>query len=389
MTNLPEDSAPLGLYIHWPFCLSKCPYCDFNSHVRDRIDQKAWRDALLLELESAAADLPGRKLESIFFGGGTPSLMDPDTVGDLVKEARSHWLADPDLEVTLEANPTSVETARLKAYRDAGVNRVSLGVQALDEDALRFLGREHSTGSALDAVAEASSLFPRYSFDMIYARPTQTLLDWQGELRRALDFAAAHISVYQLTIEPGTAFQTRYRKGEFSLPEEDVAAAMFDMTQEVLGDAGLPAYEISNHARPGEESRHNLIYWRYHDWVGIGPGAHGRVTRDGVRSSEKRYRLPEKWLTTVQENGHGLEETVVLETRDRFEECLMMGLRLTEGVSLETLKAQDPDSYVALMNSSANTGLIDEGYVIWTDTHLKASAEGRLRLNAVIDHLLT
>ena len=273
---MPGDSRGFGLYVHWPFCLSKCPYCDFNSHVRDGVDHGRWRAALLAELDHYGAATAGRRLTSIFFGGGTPSLMDPGTVGAVIARAGLHWRPAGDIEITLEANPTSVEAERLADFRDAGVNRVSLGVQSLDDDALRFLGRGHSAAEALRAVDLAAGLFARTSFDLIYARPGQDVAAWQRELDRALAHAGDHLSVYQLTIEPGTAFHQAHRRGDLAVPSGDAAAALYEATQVALDAAGLPAYEISNHAAPGAACRHNLTYWRYGDYAGIGPGAHGR-----------------------------------------------------------------------------------------------------------------
>src|SRR5579863_145353 len=270
--------SELALYIHWPFCTSKCPYCDFNSHVRERIDEARWRNALLRELDRAAETLAGRRVASVFFGGGTPSLMAPQTAAALIERIATHWGLDDRTEITLEANPTSVEASRFAELRAAGVNRVSLGVQALDDGALKFLGRGHNAGEARGAVALAARLFPRFSFDLIYARPGQTLAAWRDELSAALAMAGNHLSLYQLTIEAGTAFATAYARGDFRLPDEETQAALYEVTQEALAAAGLPAYEISNHARPGEECRHNLVYWRYQDYLGIGPGAHGRLT---------------------------------------------------------------------------------------------------------------
>jgi oxygen-independent coproporphyrinogen-3 oxidase len=290
--------TPLGVYIHWPFCKSKCPYCDFNSHVRDGIDQARWRNALLTELEHAAREAPGRRVETMFFGGGTPSLMEPETVGAVIARAKALWDTAADVEITLEANPTSVEAGRFAALAQAGVNRVSLGVQALDAAALRFLGREHSADEAVEAIKTARRDFARYSFDLIYARPGQTPEDWAAELERALALAGEHLSLYQLTVERGTRFFTDHARGAFILPDEDQAAAMFELTQVRMAAAGLPAYEISNHARPGAACRHNLIYWRYQDYVGIGPGAHGRFAQGrpgapaGRRPGWKRSRGP-------------------------------------------------------------------------------------------------
>jgi len=300
--------TPLGVYLHWPFCKSKCPYCDFNSHVREGVEQGRWRRALLTELEYAAREAPGRQVETMFFGGGTPSLMEPETVGALIKRTRELWDTAADVEITLEANPTSVEAGRFAALAEAGVNRVSLGLQALDPAALKFLGREHSVDEALDALAIARKNFARHSFDLIYARPGQTPETWAEELERALALAGEHLSLYQLTIERGTKFFSEHARGAIALPVEEAAAEMFEQTQTRLAQAGLPAYEISNHARPGAACRHNLIYWRYQDYVGVGPGAHGRFTTGDAKRATRRTSGPEGWLLAIERDGHGTAE---------------------------------------------------------------------------------
>lgn len=327
----------LALYVHWPFCVSKCPYCDFNSHVRDGVDQGAWRDALLADLAYEAGMLPGRRLTSIFFGGGTPSLMPPETVAALIAAAGRHWTMAPDVEITLEANPSSVEAARFADLAAAGVNRVSLGLQALDDAALRFLGRAHDVAEGLAALDTAQKVFARVSFDLIYARPGQTMATWAAELERALAFGTEHLSLYQLTIEPGTRFATLAAKGALELPDADLAADLFDATREIAGNAGLPAYEVSNHARPGAESRHNLTYWRYGDYAGVGPGAHGR--RNGVAT--QRRRKPENWIARVGDIGHGIEAEEPLPPATQAVEALLMGLRLGEGVDLSRIAARN------------------------------------------------
>ncbi len=372
-----SPDAPVGLYVHWPFCKSKCPYCDFNSHVRQGVDHTAWRNALLRELEHTAEQAGPRRLHSIFFGGGTPSLMEPETAAAVIEAARAHWPAEADLEITLEANPTSVEAGKFAAFAEAGVNRVSLGVQSLRPGALSFLGRQHDAGQALAAVELAARHFPRFSFDLIYARPGQTVAEWRAELTEALPYTNGHMSLYQLTIEPGTAFHTDHRLGRFDMPDEDLAAAFFQETQALLEAHGMPAYEVSNHARPGEESRHNLIYWRYLDYAGIGPGAHGRMTLGGRKHAQRRYRLPEKWLEAVQKNGHAMEEEVPLDPETQRDERVMMGLRLGEGVLAEGLKEDRIDR------------LRDEGYLVRRGNRIVATGEGRLRLNSIIDFLLS
>ena len=318
--GLANRGPGFALYIHWPFCLSKCPYCDFNSHARERVDAARWERAYLAELERAAAETKGRTLASVFFGGGTPSLMPPETVAAILDRVRALWPAAPDIEITLEANPGASEAARFRAFRDAGVNRLSIGVQALDDAALQFLGRKHSAAEALAAVERAASIFDRFSFDLIYARPDQSVADWQAELARALSFAGEHLSVYQLTIEPGTAFHTAYQRGDFALPEEDTAADLYETTRDFLGAAGLHAYEISNHARPGAESRHNLTYWRYGDYAGIGPGAHGRLMLGARKFATCQQRLPETWLADVEASGCGEAERTVLDPAERGRE---------------------------------------------------------------------
>ena len=353
-----EFAEPFALYVHWPFCVSKCPYCDFNSHVRADVDQAAWRTALLADLAHEAAMLPGRTLGSIFFGGGTPSLMPPATVAAIIDAAARHWRVADEVEITLEANPSSVEAAKFADLAVAGVNRVSLGLQALDDATLAFLGRAHSVTEGLGALETAQAAFARLSFDLIYARPDQTPEAWDGELARALSFGTEHLSLYQLTIEPGTKFATLFQQGKLVPLDNDAAADMFESTRTRLSAAGLPAYEISNHARIGAESRHNLTYWRYGDYAGIGPGAHGR--RDGVATV--RHKKPENWLGALTRNGHGMVSEDVLPARDRAVEALLMGLRLREGVDLEQIAARsgiaEPVNQDAVARLAA-LGLID------------------------------
>ena len=366
----------LAVYIHWPFCKSKCPYCDFNSHVRERIDEARWRGALLAELEYYAALTPARTVTSIFFGGGTPSLMAPATAAAVLERVAALWPLDPAVEITLEANPSSVEAARFRDFRAAGVNRVSLGVQALDDAALEFLGRAHDRREALAALDVARRSFERFSFDLIYARPGHTVAAWEAELNRALALAGEHLSVYQLTIEPGTAFATAHARGDFALPDEETQAALYETTQERLAAAGLPAYEISNHARPGAECRHNLAYWRYRDYVGVGPGAHGRLTLEGRKVATRQRRAPETWVETVERAGHGTEETTALTPDEVREERLMMGLRLAEGVILD-----------APLASARLDPLVEGGFLTVEGNRLKATPAGRQRLNAVLTRL--
>jgi oxygen-independent coproporphyrinogen-3 oxidase len=378
----------LGVYVHWPFCKSKCPYCDFNSHVRDGIEQARWRRALLTELEHAAREAPDRRVETMFFGGGTPSLMAPETVGALIARTRQLWDTARDVEITLEANPTSVEAANFAALRRAGVNRVSLGVQALDPAALNFLGREHSADEAIAAIATARQHFARYSFDLIYARSGQTAESWLAELEQALAFAGEHLSLYQLTIERGTRFFAEHQRGAFELPGEEEAARMFELTQTRLEAAGLPAYEISNHARTGAACRHNLIYWRYQDYVGVGPGAHGRFAEGDTKRATRRTSGPENWLGQVEEQGHGTIETAVVTGRDRVEEALMMGLRLAEGIDrtlFQSVAGADP---VQALGEAKLAPLVAAGFLEIGPAHLKATAAGRQRLNALLERLI-
>ncbi len=381
-------TAPLGVYIHWPFCKSKCPYCDFNSHVRDGIDQERWRAALLKELEHAAREAPHRRVETIFFGGGTPSLMQPRTADALIGRVKTLWDTAPDLEITLEANPTSVESAGFAALAEAGVNRLSLGVQALDAEALRFLGREHSADEAIAAIDVARRHFARYSFDLIYARPGQTAEAWAAELDRALGLAGGHLSLYQLTIERGTRFFTDLARGDFALPDEDEAASLFELTQARLAAAGLPAYEISNHARPGSACRHNLIYWRYQDYVGVGPGAHGRFAEGGAKRATRRASGPEAWLAAVERTGHGTAETSLIVGRDLVEEALMMGLRLTDGIDRSVFASTTGADPVVALGEARLAPLVAAGYLDVDAAHLTATAAGRQRLNAVLERLV-
>ena len=339
MATEPEPDPPaapraddLAVYVHWPFCRSKCPYCDFNSHVGGAVDHDRWARALRAELDHFAALARRRRVTSIFFGGGTPSLMAPATLGAVIERIADRWSLSADAEITLEANPTSSEAGRLVAYRDAGVNRVSLGVQALDDAALVLLGRGHDGAEAIRAVATARALFDRVSIDLIYGRPDQTVAGWRAELERAVALTGDHLSAYQLTIEKGTPFFTAHRDGELTIPDDATAAALYDVTQSVLDDAGLPAYEISNHARPGGECRHNIATWSYRDYVGLGPGAHGRLTLDGRIIGFEQRRQPESWLAAVEATGHATRRTDIIDDNRRVTEMLMMGLRMRTGV---------------------------------------------------------
>ncbi|MEK7343558.1 MAG: radical SAM family heme chaperone HemW [Pseudomonadota bacterium] len=375
---------PLALYIHWPFCVSKCPYCDFNSHVREGIDADAWRAALLADMAHEAALTGGRPLSSIFFGGGTPSLMPPALVEALIAAAQAHWRFAPDIEITLEANPNSVEAARFADLAAAGVNRVSLGLQALEDEALHFLGRAHDVTEGLAALDTAQRVFGRLSFDLIYARPGQSEADWQAELARALAFGTGHLSLYQLTIEPGTRFATLVAQGKLTPADPDHGATLYELTQAMTGAAGIPAYEISNHARPGQESRHNLTYWRYGDYAGIGPGAHGR--RGGTATL--RHKKPENWMNAVARNGHGLQNEEPLLPEDQAREALLMGLRLGEGVDLERIAARSGVPLRQLVDTEAVTQLTNLGLVRQTGPRLQVAPAGMLLLDAILPEVV-
>jgi putative oxygen-independent coproporphyrinogen III oxidase len=380
--------AGFGVYLHWPFCKSKCPYCDFNSHVRERIDQERWRTALLADLEHAAAMSGARRVTSVFFGGGTPSLMPAETVAAALEKIDALWGLEPGTEVTLEANPTSAEAARFAAFGRAGVNRLSLGVQALDDAALTFLGRQHSAAEARAALELARNAFPRISFDLIYARPGQSARPWQAELAEALALEPEHISLYQLTIEEGTVFHGAWRRGELALPEEEAAAALYEETAERLAASGLPAYEISNHARPGGECRHNLTYWRYGDYAGIGPGAHGRLRWDGAKHATRQHRAPEAWLDLVAKQGHGWRQVEVIAAEQRLAEMVMMGLRLTEGITRDAFASELAAAPEDLLPSERLGRLVEEGYLVLDAAGLRATAAGRQRLDALLGYLL-
>jgi len=373
-----------ALYIHWPFCLAKCPYCDFNSHVRDSVDHAAWETALLADLRHEAQLAGGEPLDSIFFGGGTPSLMPPPLVARLLGEAEKLWGFAPGIEITLEGNPSSIEAANYEALSAAGVNRASLGIQALDDQTLRFLGRLHDADEGLRALATAQQVFSRVSFDLIYARPGQTPEAWAAELRRAIGFGTTHLSLYQLTIEPGTRFETMVRKGDFTPLDDDTCADLFTLTREQTAAAGLPAYEISNHAAIGEESRHNQTYWRYQDYVGIGPGAHGR--RFGTATV--RHRKPENWLSAVAANGHGIAESRMLGKREQAAEAMLMGLRLREGIDLAALAARFNLAPAALLDP-AKAELYRQQGLVWQDgARVGVTETGMPLLDALLGELV-
>ncbi|MEL6964201.1 MAG: radical SAM family heme chaperone HemW [Pseudomonadota bacterium] len=384
-----DDSLGFGLYIHWPFCRSKCPYCDFNSHVEGNVDHERWRHALLAELAHLSQTIGRRPLTSIFFGGGTPSLMAPLTAAALIEQATTDFGATPDIEITLEANPTSVECGRLRDFKEAGVNRLSLGVQSLNDDALRFLGREHSAREALKAVDQAARLFSRFSFDLIYARPGQTVDAWSDELNRALNYTNNHLSVYQLTIEPGTRFFNLHQRGQLELPEDDLQADLFEFTRSTLTAAGLPPYEISNHAADGEACKHNLVYWRTGDYAGIGPGAHGRVTLQGKRFATTTTRMPRAWLDKVETEGHSELPRELISINDQIIEMMLMGLRLEEGVDLKRLEQLAGRGWRDILNAAAIDAFFDEGWLTLDETRLQATESGLQRLNAILGSLLT
>ncbi len=377
-----------GVYVHWPFCLSKCPYCDFNSHVHASIDHDAWLEAYLKEIEHAASLTPDRIVDTVFFGGGTPSLMKPETVAGIIDKIRSSWRTGNDVEITLEANPTSVEADKFKAFRQAGVNRVSLGIQALNEADLKFLGRTHDTAQARTAIETAAREFDRFSFDLIYARPNQSVDAWQAELKQALEMAVGHLSLYQLTIEQGTPFYIQHERGEFKIPEQELAADLYDATQEILEAAGMPAYEVSNHARAGEESRHNQIYWRYGDYAGIGPGAHGRLTLGDAKQGTRAHRAPDIWLKQVSERGHGWHLPEPIDRKQRTLEALMMGLRLREGVPVARLSEEYAGDPFEVIDRKKLQTLIDEGLMTDEKETLRTTPQGLKRLNGILAYLL-
>jgi oxygen-independent coproporphyrinogen-3 oxidase len=376
--------ADFGVYVHWPFCLRKCPYCDFNSHVGTAADPGRWRAALVAEIDHAAAEAPGRTVSSVFFGGGTPSLMEPAVVGAVLERIAARWALAPGAEVTLEANPGTAEAARFADFRAAGVNRLSVGVQSFDDGALGFLGRVHGAAEARAALGLAARHFPRFSLDLIYARPGQTAAAWRRELVEALAFAPAHLSAYQLVIEAGTAF---HRSG-VAAADEETAADLYETTREVLAGAGLPAYEVSNHARPGAECRHNLLYWRGGDYAGIGPGAHGRITRDGVTCAIRRHANPEGWLKAVEAAGHGTKDRVPLGPRERRDEVLLMGLRLSEGIDRARFRALVGREIESALAADRLARLVDGGFLVLDGGGLRCTAAGLRRLDAVLAALL-
>ena len=380
-----HQADSLALYIHWPFCVSKCPYCDFNSHVRETTDQAAWLDALLADMAYEAGQIGGRPLTSIFFGGGTPSLMPPATVAALISAAELHWSFAPDIEITLEANPSSVEAARFADLAAAGVNRVSLGLQSLDNEVLKLLGRAHDVEEGLAALEVAQKAFSRVSFDLIYALPAQTLSGWEAELRLALSFGTGHLSLYQLTIEPGTRFETLVRTGALTPKDPDEAAEFYELTDALTTEAGLPRYEISNHARLGEESRHNLTYWRYGSYAGIGPGAHGR--RGGMATI--RHKKPENFLNAVTRNSHAAQQEDALSPAEQAREALLMGLRLREGIDLADIARRTGVSADALIDADAATRLAGYGLIILSGSRITVLPDGMLLLDRILAEIVS
>ena len=380
------SSNSLALYVHWPWCLAKCPYCDFNSRANapNSVDQDHYRTAILQDLKHYAGQTKGRTLTSVFFGGGTPSLLDPDTVHAILEASSGHWAVDPNCEITLEANPTSVEAAKFRAFRDAGVNRVSVGVQALNDEDLQRLGREHSVEEALGAVDIAQAVFDRYSIDLIYARPGQGEGDWADELEYALGLVTDHISLYQLTVEPGTD----YFRQNIAEADEDLAADLYQLTQEMCDADGLPAYEVSNHARPGAESRHNLTYWRGGDYIGIGPGAHGRLTQDGVTHATHQIADPARWLDRVERDGHGTAKSSELTRSEREEELILTGLRLSEGIDAQRFEDQTGTPLMQCINAQSVEDLTKAGLLEVAKHGICTTEAGRLMLNGVIAQLL-
>ncbi|HWI75563.1 MAG TPA: radical SAM family heme chaperone HemW [Sphingomicrobium sp.] len=380
MLNQVQHDGKIALYVHWPFCVSKCPYCDFNSHVRSHIDQDEWREALLADLAHEAKLLPGRRLTSIFFGGGTPSLMEPATVAALIAAARKHWPGSDDIEITLEANPNSVEAARFADLAAAGVNRLSLGLQSFDDDALQFLGRAHTASEGLEALEIAQETFDRVSFDLIYALPGDTEESWRTNLERALSLGTSHLSLYELTIETGTRFATMVARHDFEPLDSDTAASLYELTDAITSAAGLPAYEISNHAAPGAESRHNLTYWRYGDYAGVGPGAHGR--RLGMRTV--RHKKPENFLSAIRRNGNGIVEEERLDAREAADEALVMGLRLAEGIDLAAMEERFG---VPVADQARVERLLESGHLARSGSRFRATPEGRLLLDRILGEI--
>ncbi len=389
---LPSSSVATeaAIYVHWPFCAKKCPYCDFNSHVRERVDQTAWQQAMVREIDDFAERFPNLSASSIFFGGGTPSLMPPETTAAIIEHIQKVWKPKTNIEITLEANPSSVEAGRFADFAGAGVNRVSIGVQSFRNASLKFLGRLHSAGEAEAAISVARDNFSRTSFDLIYALPEQTVEDWRAELQQALDFSPSHLSLYQLTIEESTAFYHQYKRGKFTLPDEYEATALYEVTQEMTARAGLPAYETSNHARLGEQSQHNLAYWQGRPYVGIGPGAHGRLPSDtqGAAIAHQQVKRPEDWLKAVAKTGNGLECFEAINPTERAIEAIMMGLRLTQGISVPWFAEQFKHSPMHFFNPSEYSALLADGYMARQGDYISLTEKGRPVLNFILQKLL-
>ncbi len=373
-------TRPFGLYIHWPFCVSKCPYCDFNSHVSNAVDHDQWRTAFVQELDRVFVESKGHRISSIFFGGGTPSLMQAKTVEAILDRAQALWGFTDGVEITLEANPTTVESHTFRDFRQAGVNRLSIGIQSLEEEVLKFLGRAHNMSEARTALELAAKSFDRYSFDLIYARPDQTLAGWQAELREALTLSAGHLSLYQLTIEPGTDF---HKRGIAPI-DEDLGADMYDLTQEIMEEAGLPAYEISNHAKPGQESRHNLVYWQGDEYIGLGPGAHSRFQNQAIHQIYK----PDLWLKAIAEKQSGEQKRRALKMDERIIELILMGMRLREGMSASHFAALTGKTLLDSLDPQGLADMLEMGFVEWADDHLRPTEEGRKCLNGVLEKLV-
>lgn len=390
MSNkIDQNLRPLALYFHWPFCLAKCPYCDFNSHVAAQVDHERWRTAFVKEIEFYHKHFPDRYISSIFFGGGTPSLMEAQTVQNITECVDRLWGIQAGTEITLEANPTSIEASKFKDFRTAGINRVSVGLQSLIDEDLKKLGREHSAKDGLKAIALADQIFDRFSFDLIYTRQDQTLESWESELQQALKYAGDHLSLYQLTIEPGTQYKTLFDSGRLILPDDKISADFYTRTLEIMDDAGLPAYEISNYAKPGEESRHNLTYWKYRDYAGIGPGAHGRLSlNDGRFIATRAHRAPDIWLNNIIDNGASFQGVDTLTQQTRFDEMVMMGLRLREGLCFDAVEKETGLSPQACFNPQVIEALAQEKYVTETKKGITLTEKGMPVLNAITAAIL-
>lgn len=379
----------LAIYIHWPFCKSKCPYCDFNSHVSNTVNHDDWRKSYIKEIDNFANYIKQHNISSIFFGGGTPTLMEPQTVETIINHLQKLTRFTNNIEITLEGNPTSVETSKLEAFKQAGINRVSLGVQSLNAADLTFLGREHSSSEALSAVEAAQNIFDNYSFDLIYARPEQTLKDWEKELGAALEMAGNHLSLYQLTIEKGTRFFSDYSKGKFKIPDEDLAADFYLLTRDIMESRGMPAYEVSNHAKPGFESRHNMSYWHYDDYLGIGPGAHSRITVNGKKTAMMMTSMPDSWLASVSKQGHGIQTNLPLDNAEIIDEIIMMGLRISEGISRKRFRNITAKEIEDVISTQKIQKLAQNQLIEINDESLRCTRDGMLLINSIAAELLT